>query len=158
MTLPCGLTGNNAEMVVDEMIATLRSMVDQLSAWRGRISASNSASGQEAYANYQRLTSARTYLTTQIALQPAAIAASYTRRFAELSEFDPDAEWTKSKAAMDAFISWFQDNWPKTPGGFPAFVQYNATTGELQDMSIPLAGATKTLVLSRIDAVIATFS
>jgi hypothetical protein len=157
MTFPTSRQQDSVENVAGEVDSMVSAMLDQMQAWRGRINTNNASSGLEAMANYQRITAVRAYVAAKVAANPAGIAAAYQRRFPSLVNFDPAAEWVVSKAAIDAFVTWFQGAWPKDATGRPVFHAYGPD-GQLIDLSVALTGAPKTTALARLDAVLATFA
>lgn len=157
MTFPTSRQNDSVENVAEELDAMLSTMLDQLQAWRARINVNSGTSASEAHDNYQRVTAVRAYVAAKVAANPTGITAAYQRRFSNLAGFNPATEWAVSKAAIDAFVSWFQGAWPKTADGYPSFHAYGGD-GQFVERTVPLTGAAKTTVLANIDAVLATFS
>lgn len=157
MTFPTSRQQDSVENVAEELDSMLSAMLDQMQAWRGRISANNASTGSEAQANYQRITAVRAYVVAKIASNPAGIAAAYQRRFPNLVNFNPATEWAASKAAIDAFVVWFKGAWPKDASGRPPFTIYGPDD-QFAEMTVALAGGAKTTALANIDAVLATFA
>ena len=155
---PTSRTLPDYEAIVRSMDGQLVEMLTNLQEWRAQINTNSSTGGSIAQANYSRMVSTRAMLVASIAINPNAIGAAYAARFGSLPGFDPAADWATAKATLDAFITWFIANWPqRSASGNPAFVGFDGQ-GRLVDISIPLTGATKTLVLSQIDAVLDAFS
>lgn len=157
MTFPTSRQQDSVENVAGELDSMVSTMLDQMQAWRGRISANSASTGSEARDNYQRITAVRAYVAAKVAANPSGIAAAYQRRFPSLVNFNPATEWATSKTAIDAFVVWFKGAWPKDASGRPVFQVYGGDD-QLGEMTVPLTGGAKTTALANIDAVLATFA
>lgn len=157
MPFPTSRQNDDVDRIAEEIDTTLSAMLDQLQAWRARINTNNGSSGSDAFANYQRITSTRAYVAAKVATNAAGIIAAYQRRYAGQENFDVAAAWATSKAAIDAFVTWFKGAWPKDAAGRPVFHAYGPDD-QIVEMTVSLTGGAKTTVLANIDAVLNTFA
>jgi hypothetical protein len=147
----------NIETLAASLSAQVYSVQAMVAAWRSAINTDSASDGLQAESCYQAMVSLRNFGTPIVAANSVALAAAYVRRNPALNNFEPSAEWTTLKTAIDNFVTWFQANWPKNAQGNPTFQQYNAS-GDLQSLSVPLGGAMKTTVLANLDAVLNAFT
>ena len=153
MTFPTSRQAEDVENLAETLDSMLSAMLDKLDEWRAQVDLDSATGGRVARGNYQRLTAVRAFVAVK---GTAGLAAAYQRRFPDLVGFDPEASWLVSKAAIDAFVTWFQAQWPKTTQGWPAWERYLAN-GELADVTAPITGQAKIDFLANLDAVLATF-
>jgi hypothetical protein len=93
----------------------------------------------------------------------AGIGSAIRTMLSQASAFDPVVEYPIAKAALDAWITWFQGSWPRTAAGnavlpnAPALKTY-AADGSLLNATITLTPGQKTTAVSNTDALLAAFN
>jgi hypothetical protein len=155
VTWPTDTVTPSPDSVAQALNGQIRQLVNRFATWRASINTTGLVGSSDALENYSQAIALRRNMTSW---QGTTGLAAAIQRLYNQPSFDPATEGATVKSALDSFVTWFQTNWPKTAGGFPAFHSYDAVTGDITDFTITLAAAQKTAVLARIDAVLATFN
>lgn len=163
MTIPIPGTALPANKIADELDERFAQMYSALSAWRSRVNTNSATDSLDAESQYRSVTSVRSFVAVRVAANASGIAAAYIRNYPshQGGSWNATAEWATAKAAIDDFVTFFISIWPKkvTTTGEPAFLRFRADASEeLESFSVPVAGAAKTNLLARIDAVLAAFT
>lgn len=158
MAFPYSGPNGNAESVAAQIDQLAKSAADATTAWRAAVNGGAAVDSLQAAAVYQALVSLRAYVSANGSVP--GLAAAYLRRFPGLpGDFNPVAEWAAADQAIVSFGLWIQANWPeRSASGKPAFQQFDAATGVLEQFTVNLNAAARTALVGLLDAVLAAFT
>lgn len=144
-----------------ELDSSMVQLIAQLREWRDVVAASSEVDSKEIAKHFQAVVALRHQLvaTAQLPGVKDAIAGM----FPDKPEFDPEAEFPPTVAALEAFAGWVLSAWPYKvdPGNgaglILAFDQVNPQTFGLRPFKVELDANGKQVVLDFINGILARF-